>query len=368
MTSAPVQFIFCDESGNSGPDLLDASQPVYVFMGLMTPAPGEPIVSEVLDRLRNAFGIPFGDEIHAKELLRRAYAWDFVRKLIEGLGAVGCIPSYVIAEKRYVIAAKAVETYLDPLYNDRVGDDLTYDTSEKEQLANSLYDLPDPVLVSFAQAYRDRHGPSLKAALDSMCSALRATGRDRISILLAGSRRVTDRIAADEAGGEVGVPGKGYGTLNLPVFFNAIHIFEGLARLAGARDVEIVHDEQREFGATLRWCFELARHASEGHVRLANGGELFLPIRCLTKLAFPSSGASAGVQAADVLAGALRRPATQLVLGKTVEPKARSTAGLLLAALLSDEPKIANVIASDSFIKRVMLPTTRAVLESGDWA
>jgi hypothetical protein len=71
----------------------------------------------------------------------------------------------VVAEKRYVVAGKIVETFLDPAFNKTLRDGFTWDTLTKRELANTLMTrLPPDVLDRFAQAYRE---PSSEAFLSS---------------------------------------------------------------------------------------------------------------------------------------------------------------------------------------------------------
>ena len=79
-----------------------------------------------------------------------------VSETMTRLGKIGLIPIYVIAEKRYCVAGKIIETFLDPYYNDRLSMPFTYDLPTKQELANTLYErFADDVLRQFAAAYRD---------------------------------------------------------------------------------------------------------------------------------------------------------------------------------------------------------------------
>ena len=56
-------------------------------------------------------------EIKGARLIKCLEGQRAVLVLFRELGALGCLPQFVLAEKRYCVAAKIVETFLDPYYN-----------------------------------------------------------------------------------------------------------------------------------------------------------------------------------------------------------------------------------------------------------
>ena len=87
----------------------------------------------------------------------------------------GCVPVYVVAEKRYCVAAKIVETFLDPPFNPLLKTPFISDTISKQEIANTLYDgLPEDVLNGFAAAYRR---PSVESFSIDVIGTLQLLGK-----------------------------------------------------------------------------------------------------------------------------------------------------------------------------------------------
>jgi hypothetical protein len=146
--------VYCDESGNSGPNYIDIPQPFYVLAGWLIPDSHVVEVNVAIDEFRKKhFRQP--NELKASAVLRDDVTKRNCADLFRTLGKLYCVPMYLIAEKRFCVAGKIVETFLDPAYNTVVKNPFTYDVISKQEIANTLYDrLPDEVIVQFAEAYR----------------------------------------------------------------------------------------------------------------------------------------------------------------------------------------------------------------------
>ena len=71
------------------------------------------------------------------------------------MGARGCVPMYLVAEKRYCVAAKIVETFLDPEFNNAFSMGFTSDfvTKFKSPTMCTTYSRT-PLSGVFAEIYR----------------------------------------------------------------------------------------------------------------------------------------------------------------------------------------------------------------------
>ncbi|MEI2443880.1 SEC-C metal-binding domain-containing protein [Priestia megaterium] len=122
--------IFCDESGNSGSNYLDLEQPFYIIAGWIVPDKNINKISKIRD-CAEALGVE--GELHGTKLIKRKKAQNEFQKLFNILcNEIECIPTFIIAEKKYCIAAKIIETILDPYYNDEVDNSYTYDNLKKK--------------------------------------------------------------------------------------------------------------------------------------------------------------------------------------------------------------------------------------------
>lgn len=317
----------------------------------------------MLDDLRRDHKIQ-GGEFKGSRLLEKAKGWRLLEDLLRAIGSKGGLVIYNVVEKRYAIAAKVIETFLDPAYNRRVPNEFTYQAETKQDLADLVSQLPDGVLHDFARVYRAPDGPALKRSLDAICSALRERNQGKLSVLLAGARRVTDEIAELEAMDDGEIPGAGMPTLNLPVFAALLYKLEEIGRLSGSRAIGVVHDETKEFFPTFQWWFDKMRQAEEGVVHLQGGAKMMLPLRTLLSFESVVSDISPGVQAADLFARAVCLPATRAVLnGPPLPPEAATVMEVLVAGALV-EVQLGTPMMSASVMRRFMGPYLTSMREA----
>jgi len=126
---------FLDESGNTGTNWLDTDQPYFVYGGWL-----------VLDEeLTNAEGIVLNysaitqaKELKSSNLIEKRL--DTVITLFNELTSKArALPIVSIADKRFMISVKIVETFFDPSYNRQLNDSIICDFEYKTALANLLY-------------------------------------------------------------------------------------------------------------------------------------------------------------------------------------------------------------------------------------
>lgn len=360
----PFKSVYCDESGNSGANLIDEQQPCYVLAGVLGSSNDDEWLAQILDDLRRDHRLE-GAELKGSKLLERARGWELVNDLLLAIRERGLVV-YNLVEKRYAVAAKVVETYLDPLYNSRVGNEFTFDADWKQDLADAICELPTSTLHDFARAYRAREAPALLASLDALCAALRQRDRTDISILLAGSRRTIGEIAEAEKSADDGeIPGAGMPSLNLPIFADFLYQLEELGRASHSKRIAIVHDESKEFGPTFRWWFLKMRGAArlKETLRLSNGRTLPLPLQVLHSFKTIPSHESVGVQIADLIARALCLPAICCVQGRPIPPEAYPALQVLFLGLLRS-PQLGGIMASKSLRQQLLGPVIGSIKDS----
>jgi len=144
-----MQF-FCDESGQTGSNYLDSTQPFYILGGWLKP---DDINSEKFKT--ELASIIAGKEIKASRLVKNPKGRATLLKLIKLAINYNLIPVYCIVEKRFAISARMVDELLDPEYNDFVPYSITYDEwgISKYDLAIMFYGLPDDIINEFAKSY-----------------------------------------------------------------------------------------------------------------------------------------------------------------------------------------------------------------------
>src|SRR4030042_4894036 len=106
-------IFYCDESGNSGPNYIDQNKPFYTLAAWSVPYKRIVDASVAVEEHRKKYS-PQADELKAANLMRSANGKRGIMSLLRTLGHLGCVPIYEVLEKRYCVAAKIIETFLDP--------------------------------------------------------------------------------------------------------------------------------------------------------------------------------------------------------------------------------------------------------------
>lgn len=143
---------YCDESGQTGANWLDPTQPVVVHGGWLFPRGSEVLVSDGVNAIRRRYRLN-GEELKWSQFTRSGRA-DAFQQIFELCLSHGLLPMFIVMDKRYATAAKIVETFFDPAYNPSFSLGFTGDFETKKQIAEIV--LRSTHLVS-------RFGPMLRA-------------------------------------------------------------------------------------------------------------------------------------------------------------------------------------------------------------
>lgn len=124
--------LYFDESGNTGTNYLDVRQPYFVYGGWLIEKEKEDEICESVERI---FCGSRAKELKSKKGLKYEKVKELFSILIFEFNA---IPVFGVADKRYMVAAKIIETFFDHWYNPNVNGYLTYKTELKKALADSV--------------------------------------------------------------------------------------------------------------------------------------------------------------------------------------------------------------------------------------
>ena len=355
--------VYLDEAGNTGLNFLDPSQPTFVLAGWFLPADAIEAARSVVNAISSESG---SSDMKGSRMMHTRLGRGRVDRLVGGLLEVGCCPAYALYEKRYAVAAKIVETFLDPEYNDHLLSSFEADVFEKQALAQRFFDLPDGSLTPAWNAIRMVNVEQMRRSLDSLIVRCGLLQEDDLAYLLAGARRHLERNAAALEGVRT-YPGGHLGE-GLPA--------TSLAGLAGAIDtiapdfdltcVEIVHDETSSFQSNLEWSFQMLsgpEPAESPFERvLPHGGRLRIGYSVVRNLRFAASQEEPLIQAADILAALLATVPSKFL--DTIEGTNRGLADqYAYLALLADlgHPVPCDVVASKQFIKEIAGVVERSI-------
>lgn len=336
--------VFCDESGNTGANYIDPQQPLYVVAGWWVHQENEQEVSglykeKVLDRIGNM------TEIKGASLIRSDEGQEAILSFIKAIGQVHCVPLFAVAEKRYCVAGKIVETLLDPVYNPSSSFSFWNDVEKKQDTADKIYHLSDDTLGEFAIAYRELDLDKMTKAVRLISEELNSSRQVDISRTIFGSINHLPQIIDAEVTSGHTIPGKGSNTINMPVFVSYMCNIELLSRYTGVNEVSIFHDNIPEFKETYEWAFKVYGDGPRVDIPLSNGTIIPLGFEFVKNFNTLDSYSSLLIQAADILASSIYSIFTYVYLDKPLTETKKKIGKLLLPATLM-EPQCGTMITS----------------------
>ena len=299
-------WVYLDESGNTGLNLLDPAQPTYSLAGWIVRADQVDAARAAVARVARESG---SGDLKGSRMMRSATGRHRAERVIGDLRRLGCQPVYSLYEKHYAVAAKVVDTFLDSEYNDHLPASFDADSIAKQSVAQQLYDLPDGSLAPAWDAIRavDREG--MRDSLNRLVERCRILGADGLTHWLAGARGHVERIAADLADTRADPVKRQNEALPGTSLITIAGAIDAVSEDSRLERVEIVHDETSSFQPNLEWWFEIvsgpepAEHPSE--TVFPHGWKLRVGYAVVRSLRFAVSGEDPLVQAADILAAVL---------------------------------------------------------------
>lgn len=191
---APLRLVAFDEAGNTGQNLLDLDQPVFVLASVsLDRAAAEELLARV---------VPFGVEAKFSRLRRssegRSRVLDFLNSEAVSMDHL----RFAVFHKRFMVVTKIVDMLVEPLASLR-GHDL-YARGENLAMANLIYTVTGPncghaafdrFLGYFVAMVRSKSSATVTrfyAQVDRMREANRELGYDPVLGLIAATRPVVD--------------------------------------------------------------------------------------------------------------------------------------------------------------------------------
>ncbi|WP_142954545.1 DUF3800 domain-containing protein [Bacillus cereus] len=349
--------IFCDESGNTGSNFIDREQPFYIIAGWMVPNKKLEEFS-VIDKSAESLGIE--GELHGTKLIKSKKAQqEFISLFNRLCKEIECIPIFIIAEKKYCIAAKIIETLLDPYYNDEVDNSYTYDNLKKKKLVEKLNNVPYEYLVEFINSYNEANPVTMENAIDLLCGFLESNNESDLSKKIKGSIKYLEDNLESEKKAREHLPKKTMLSLNLPVYISYITLLEKLGGAINAK-FSLVHDKTQQFKESYSHIFDLYSDAESFESKLTDGNSILLGFKHLKEFSFEDSKESRWIQAADLLASVIGRVLKRVYSDEPIEAELLELARLTIPALMVNEIKMADSICFEETRKKLF----RAIIAS----
>jgi len=345
-------LVFCDEAGNTGTNHTDDSQPYFVLAGWI-------VDSDLVGETRRAIGPilrpsqPSQRELKGAELIRTPRGRHQILAVFEALGKRGALPFFVALRKRYSLAGRFVDYFLDPIHNPRVWKSWFGTREIRKRFADEITSVPARVLDRMQTVLRTGDVREAERLVVEIRDALAMAGNTPMAQKVEGVIG-RERGAVEEILEKEGAKPKGLSP-NLAAFATMLQILGGQAQALGY-ELVMVHDQTSAFEATFNECFEM-------HTGIDPNSDLgrelaratAVPLTSVSAVRFEESHGELIVQAADLLAATM----CWMIRGDDpdartgTEPAVRHFAMMVLAPLLRRDPRLAEIVESNAELGRL---------------
>ena len=356
-------FVYLDEAGNTGLNFLDPDQPTYVLAGWIVPANRVDTARSAVTKISLESG---SVDLKGSRMMRTPTGREKLERLVKELRELGCCPAYFLCEKRYAVAAKLVDTFLDSEFNDHLTGSFEADVLSKQYLAQQLYNLPDGSLTTAWEAIRAADATQLQCSLNELVDLCRVSGADDLAHLLAGAKSHVARNAAVIANMQAHPVMRHSEALAATSLITIAGAIDSLAAEQGVTSVEVVHDETSSFGPSLEWWFQQvsgpAPVEKPSDIMLTHGRPFRVGYSLVHTLKFADSEEEPLVQAADVLA-ALLAAAPGRVAGEVerMNPGLVDEYTYLVLLSAAGHPMPCVIMGSEQFVRGVGRAVKRSI-------
>jgi hypothetical protein len=295
---------YCDESGNTGANLLDPNQPLFVMGGWLVLdgfiEAAEEVIREYITLLA-----PVDNELHGIQLLRNEIGTFGILKLIQDL-LQACGPICQIVEKRVLLVGHIFSVFLKPRFNPNVPASFEDYFEGKRDLLEKVYSLPDEVLAEFTEAYDTLDRLLLLESLRNITTGLSLRLETKLADLMLGSRPYINEIIEYNITGRVHHDSVTLDTPNVASFHMLFQSLEEIGRGAEIPKITLVHDESPQFSNAFPWIFEKYRDDSRKDVfKEGPRSYVFHGFESLKGFRFADSKDEPLLQAADVIVSSM---------------------------------------------------------------
>lgn len=338
-------YVFIDEGGNTGSDLLERSQPYFVQAGLIVPTESVLELESYAERLKETY-LP-KSSVLSSQILNTRKGVEEIDKMLDSLLSKCAIPIMSLSDKTYAIAQQIVETCFDGAYNEKVPIELTGDANAKVQLADQILEkVPREILFQFAQSFRERKRTELESTIFAIAKALRDKEDGGIADQIEGAvSTIGDQCDSMK---EVDEMASGMDAINLPYLVPLLNLAEYQARQQGLGIGQVVHDESPQ-NPSYEHYFSTFTKGKDECIVLNNGARLYTRFTRLRSYRAASDKAERILQLADIICGVV------LELAKAPKNKAHQLMQWR-KYLCGGLNEISHLTGSDKLISRLYAP------------
>jgi hypothetical protein len=351
-------WVFCDESGNSGIDYLDPNSPFLVVGGFIVAGDARRKAEQAILAFVNMLGLSITRDLKFKDLWKEGRQ-DKTLALIRSLGKARTLPVFYMMQKRFAIAGKIVDVFLDPMHNKAASWLPTTALRKRIDLTELVYTVHDDTLRAFGEAYRapTRHRDTLRACLEQLIRFADATGNIQLAHGFRGAMESLGGIieAEDFDRRDTGRHST-LASLNIPTLTQFLRKCDMILDMYRPKRGVVVHDEQEQFASSFREYTRMIQAVGVGHKNLesvlARDGINVdrVGVRNIHQFEMRSAESEPLLLAADILAGGIARLMRSVFRGEPWTEAEYELAELTLPAVMGEQEAMAGYYADDNLI------------------
>ena len=315
---------FADEAGNTGSNYLDPDQRYYVLAGFVL-RPNQ--VDSARDVIRNALKGSKAAELSAQAMLRRRKLTT-VTRIIRQLGQIGAVPAVSLIDKRFALGMRVADVFLDFDYNNEVNEQFR-SIGLMRSASQVFADLSADTLASANAMMKDPSDSMARACCQLVVDELISSGKPWLAKKVSGALAADDLSQARKRDDDLSQATADlsqatddlYETMraglspNVAAFMNVMAMLQPLSEAIDT-NIKIVHDEQVQFEAALKYFLAFAAKPEfRAHFDTLGSAPVIPMMSNIAPPTFVTSHDEPLVQAADLLAGS-----TNYLLRRTNDP------------------------------------------------
>ena len=287
--------LFIDEAGNTGSRYLDDNQPFLVLAGWIIEDSKIEKLSKSIETLERDYSSTTY-ELKGKNLIKYARGQRFILKIIKSISSFGGLPFIFLVEKRYMVCAKIVETYLDPKFNDRAYIREQYDLEFRQTVAQQIYDTKSNLIEKFADAYKTRNSGLIRELNIEFVNEFKSLGLTELSGKFLGAYdKIKEQMDIEF---EVFEKNRNLDTLNIPMLVAMFQYVENYL----PSPIKIIHDNTDTFKDAFFRVYSILNNGSEGFIQFDNGYKQFFGLKSIYHFSLEDSKSLPLLRAADYAA------------------------------------------------------------------
>ena len=348
--------VYMDESGNTGANFLDETQPILVLIAMGVPHGSMTNILLRLDEVKNEYGYSVDHAIHAKNIdkrIRASLCQEVLNLLIEHDFSL----FVSVSDKKYVLATLVYDNFFDPVYNDHCDATWTHPSPLKPLRAEFIYNcLSDDAWQACGQAFRN--GDHMQEAYDLVLDDIKNKTCDiDLYPILQGAKVHINKLATTiassaKADPNIGAPAGVSNSPNFIAFCGLTNKIEQYYSALGHR-VTITFDHSRQFTGSFSHIFKHLRDAKSIQFEMPGEIPLQLGYDSLNRFDADRSRQNSFLQLSDLVATSLMDCLLRAYRGDALSLDEALLLFFLMEYRDNFRERYSDFLVSSSFVRRI---------------